>query len=505
MSEIIANMASPGLDRIRGDLESFQNELMEEYYRHYAGLKDDLSTAPIFDRFQHLFSLDSINEVAACMDEIGPDGDSRWAKYLRSFSTLGYIENSVKQVTDKAHTWEAGAKVEFDGETIPYRMVPIKLLNEPDAERRHALFEAKLGRTEELNEILLERMGTMHDMSAELAYKSYRDMCSSLKGIDYRQLEDKMEDLLRRTEKIYLTEMDQMLTARAGISLSNAWSCDVPYTFKGADFDKYFDKEKLVPAFNETLKDMGIDPGSYSNIHVDTEEREKKMPRAFCAPVKVPDDIKLVIRPVGGWTDYGAFFHEGGHAWHFGSARADLPAEYRYLGDNSVTEAFAFLFDYLTTNSLWLKSRLGMETAEEFGRFALTSKLMFLRRYASKLIYEMKLHQGKVEKEHQEVYKATLQRGLKLRHTEKHYLEDVDDAFYCAEYLRAWVFEGQLREAMVEKFGEEWFQNENAGPYLKELWSYGQKFPAEELIQTIGYVELDIEPLLEEIEVGLQS
>jgi hypothetical protein len=102
-------------------------------------------------------------------------------------------------------------------------------------------------------------------------------------------------------------------------------------------------------------------------------------------------------------------------------------------------------------------------------------------------------------------YKATLQKALKFKHTEKHYLEDVDDGFYCAEYLRAWIFEAQLREALVEKFGEGWFENEKAGDYLKELWSYGQKYKADELVQTIGYVELDPDPLLEEIELGLRE
>ena len=104
-----------------------------------------------------------------------------------------------------------------------------------------------------------------------------------------------------------------------------------------------------------------------------------------------------------------------------------------------------------------------------------------------------------------EIYKNCLQKGLRFKHTEKHYLEDVDDAFYCAEYLRAWVFEGQLRAALVEKFGEEWFLSDKAGSYLRELWSYGQKFKADELVQTVGYIELEIEPLVQEIELGLKE
>jgi hypothetical protein len=118
-------------------------------------------------------------------------------------------------------------------------------------------------------------------------------------------------------------------------------------------------------------------------------------------------------------------------------------------------------------------------------------------------VYELKLHSGKAGPEFGEVYKNCLQKSLKFQHTEKHYLEDVDDAFYCAEYLRAWILEGQVRAALHEEFGEEWFASEKAGRYLRDLWSYGQKYSADELVKTIGYVDLDFEPMLQEIERGL--
>lgn len=498
-------MASPELGRIRGDLEAFQSELMAEFYGNYAGLKDELSTVPIYDRYSHLFSAEAIAAVVKAGEEAPPEEDQHRQRYLRAFSTMGYVDSAVKALTDKANTWEAKTTVAFGGEDIPYRMVPVRLRNEPDTGTRHRLFEAKLEVMAELNGYLLERMAKAHDTSSELGFKNYRDMCSSLKGIDYKRLEEGMEELLHGTEKLYVDEMDALLQERAGLSLSDAWSCDIPHAFKGEEYDRYFSKDRLVEAFFETLKAMGIDPGTYDNITIDTEDRERKTPRAFCAPVKVPDDVKLVIKPMGGWRDYEAFFHEGGHAWHFGSTDREHPAEYRYLGDNSVTEGFAFLFGHLVTDRLWLKKYLGFEDSGDYVRFTLVNKLMFLRRYASKLVYEMKLHQAHVTSELGDVYRANLQKGLKFKHSEKHFLEDVDDGFYCAEYLRAWIFDGQLRATLAEKFGEEWFLSEKAGAYLKELWSYGQKYNADELVRTVGYIELDSEPLIQEIERGLSE
>ena len=493
------------VDRLRGDVEPFESELMEEFYRNYAGLKDDLETVAIYDKYAHLFSKEAIDLVRS--SALGEEGveDPRWPRYLLTFSTMGYVDSAVKHLTDKANSFESHSTVESDGEQIPYRMVPVKLRNEPDPEKRRALFELKLVETVKLNEVLLERIAGLHDLSTGLGFKNYWDLCTKLKGVDYKALEAELEEFTRRTESLYAEHITDALEKRAGVTLSEAWSCDIPYAFRGEEFDRYFEKDKLVDAFSRTLKGMGLDPDKRTNIELDLEERPKKTPRAFCAPIKVPEQVKLVIKPTGGWRDYDAFFHEGGHAWHFGNTKKDLPAEYRYLGDNSVTESFAFLFNYLTTNPLWLKEVLGMENPDAFVRFALVNKLMFLRRYGAKLVYELKLHNAKVTTDFGEVYRNCLQKALKFKHTDKHYLEDVDDGFYCAEYLRAWILEGQVREALVQEFGDDWFRNRKAGNYLKELWSYGQKYTADELVKTVGYAALDVDPLVDEIERTLKE
>src|SRR5205085_9560255 len=63
-------------------------------------------------------------------------------------------------------------------------------------------------------------------------------------------------------------------------------------------------------------------------------------------PTRRSSDL-LVMRPHGGQTDWNTFLHELGHALHFAYMRPDLPYEYRWLGDNSVTEGYAMLFDHL--------------------------------------------------------------------------------------------------------------------------------------------------------------
>ena len=111
--------------------------------------------------------------------------------------------------------------------------------------------------------------------------------------------------------------------------------------------------------------------------------------------MSVPDEVYLVIARHGGRDDYAALFHEAGHTEHYANVEASLPFEFRYLGDNSVTEGFAFLFEHLTEDPAWLRAVLGADDPERlaaYSGFTRASKFVFLRRYAAKLSYELELH-----------------------------------------------------------------------------------------------------------------
>ena len=121
---------------------------------------------------------------------------------------------------------------------------------------------------------------------------------------------------------------------------------------------------------------------------VDAEPRPKKTPRAFCAPVRVPEEVYLVLTRIGGREDYETLMHEAGHAEHFSHVDPALPVEHRYLGDNSVTEGFAFLFQHLTEDPAWLEHPPG-DRRPRAGRGPRAQQQrkthLVLRRYCTKI------------------------------------------------------------------------------------------------------------------------
>ncbi len=161
---------------------------------------------------------------------------------------------------------------------------------------------------------------------------------------------------------------------------------------RAPDLDAHFPADQLVECFEQTLSGLGIDLRSQRGVVLDLEPRPSKTPRAFCAPARVPDEVYLVLSPIGGHDDFAILFHEGGHTEHYASVQPGLPFEYRMLGDNAITESFAFLLERLVENPVWLEERLGITNADAIAAHGRATRALYLRRYCAKFTYELELH-----------------------------------------------------------------------------------------------------------------
>jgi hypothetical protein len=211
---------------------------------------------------------------------------------------------------------------------------------------------------------------------------------------------------------------------------------------------------------------------------------------------RVPAEVYLVMPPIGGRQDYAALFHEAGHAEHYGCTDAELAFEFRHLGDNAVTESYAFLLEGLTANPAWLEGLLGAEGAEAATEHARASRLVFLRRYSAKIAYEVELHGPGVDLDEMPGrYASLLGQRVGVEWPRETWLSDVDAGFYVACYLRAWALEVDWRGELEGRLGGEWFATAEAGAWLRGLWARGQRLGAEELLADAAGRGLDFERL----------
>jgi hypothetical protein len=495
---------APGLDGLRRDGEAMSEALSREFYESGAGLKATAELRPIYARYPQVLGDDALALVRAEF-ESAPEGSEakRGTRLLLDWQVDGMVSRELAALDEREIAWESSAVVTLgDGRTVPYQQVAIDIGNAADRRERMALERARAALVaKELAPLRREHFQREHDLTAKLAIApGYVDTFVALSGVDLRALAAQCAAFLRDTQPMWDDVARETVRTKLGLALGEATRADVLALMRAPEFDAHFPGGALEGAARRNMAEMGIDATAGGRVRFDTGDREGKRSRAFCAPVRIPEEVYLVMRPHGGQTDYTTFMHELGHALHFGYMRADYPFEYRWLGDNSVTESYAMLFDHLMQNAGWLLryTALTKRDLPAFQRAAGFEELQFLRRYCGKLLYELELHSGAHAWDAlPDLYVQTLTGATAFRYDPADAFVDVDPRFYAARYLRAWQLQALIAETLVEKFNEDWYRNPRAGPWIVgQLYGEGQRELAHELAERVAGRGLSFDPLV---------
>jgi len=502
-------VTAPSIDELRASVEQYTQEAEYEHYLHFSGRKSSLEMATVVARHAEAFTAEAVRSVLESAQR-STDADERRRHFALAEAVAGvYLDRELAAPGDELATAEAHATVTVGGETVPFHTAAVMVQNELDRQRRAAIEEARMEVMARLNP-LRERIFTRHhELIAELGFPGYVEFYATLKQIDLDALGRVVSGFLDRTRDLYLEHIAAWFEDQIGVSFRDAQRHDGAVLFRMADHDAWFDGNQMIGSLEQVLGGLGVTLAGQSDVHLDTEDRPGKNPRAFCAPVRAPEEVYLVIRPTGGYQDYRALYHEAGHAEHFASVDAVRPFEERQLGDNSVTEAYATVMEHLLLDPAFVAGLSGASLPEVSGfvRRAHIYYLYMVRRYAAKIVYELELHRGGPAElaAMPERYAAWLSRNLGFRHRPEPYLADVDPGFYAAQYLRSWMLEAQLRERWRSRHGERWWAAATAGAELRSLWSLGQALPAHLLAVALGMDALGIDALERRIRQALAA
>jgi hypothetical protein len=449
-----------------------------------------------------VFTLGNIGLVTRAENEEPDSVQKKRLRYLRRYLTTEYISKEIAHLTDSVTNLEATSVVMVGGKEIPYRQISSMLANEKNQDRRAMLYMATDSVLSRLNPVLASVEESYQNLADTLGYESYNAMVGQLKEIDLAQFKIECEDVLNRTEEEYLALLNELLARQLKLAPGRFHRYDTAPLFRNKRFDRYFSPDSMIPVLEATYAGMGISVSHQQGLRIDAEDRETKNPRAVCYPVEVPSDVRLSIKPYGGVDDYLALFHEVGHGLHYANTEENA-FEFKYIGEPTVTETYAFLSEYLLANQAWLRTRSGMPTRhlKDFVRFQAFHRLYFIRRYAAKFLYEYQLHSGNPDAP--AIYARLLSSALGFVATpsdEKRYLTDVDALYYSAGYLRAWFLESQLNEKLKADFGVNWFEHPDAGAFLLRLWASGDRLNGDELAHSLGYETIAPDALLREVD-----
>jgi hypothetical protein len=502
-------MKSPlSIERLRREGEQFMEELSREYYDAHSGLKSTADLQPVYQKHRAILGPDALAVAREFFERSGEGSEERRsARLLLDWQVESQSSRELAALDEREIAWEGDAVVTTgDGRRIPYQRVGIEQGNSTDRDERAALETARAALVQrELAPMRRERLQRERDITEALGLApNYNATWELLSGVSLTALRDECAAFLRDTQAMWDEVLPAVTKRVLGMRPSEMTRADALALFRAREFDRYFPAAEMEPKILGQVREMGVDPLANGRIRLDTGEREGKRSRAFCAPVRVPDEVYLVLRPHGGQTDWNTFLHELGHALHFAYMRPDLPMEFRWMGDNSVTEGYAMLFDHLMQDARWLQRYTGLDkqTTPAFLRSAGLEELHFLRRYCAKLIYETDLYGGAVSWEAlPDLYVELLSTATSVRYDRADAFVDVDPRYYAARYLRAWQLQALLTETLMERYDVDWWRNPRAGPWIAQaLFGEAQRELAHEQASRVAKKPMDFAPLVRSVE-----
>ena len=494
----------PQLQEIRGRAETRLQDLSRAYFRYHAGHETDPGMAAIIRRYEDLLAPEVQATIRGAWEDAAEPALRQQLGYLYGDCLRNVLRRDLAAPGDALSQASARAVVALDGETISYPQASIAVGRTADRAKRRRLAEATRAVTQALNPEREALLAAEHrQVAEELNFPGYRAFYEMVRGIDFAALAPEAETFLAETRGLYEAEMGAWLGAGLGLALGEAETHDVLTLRRAADFEASFPADRLVPALHATLTGMGLPADAITGVAMDLDTRPGKSSRAFCMGVRIPGEVHLCITPTGGPDDYRALFHEAGHAMHFGHADAALPFEFRYMGDNSVCELFAFVLEHIVLEDAWLTEMVGLtpEAARDFRRAMGRLYLYDLRRFAAKHLFELALHAPGPFDAKAATYADLLTSHLGVKHHPEDYLAATDGGFYTAQYFRAWCLEAQLKADLKARFGEAWWKDPAAGAHMRGLWSLGQSLPGDRLAARItgGPAVVSPQPLLAEV------
>jgi hypothetical protein len=495
------------LEHYRREFVDFNIASSREYYLFFSGKKPRYGISEIYSRYSDLFTLEAIERLKKQRDEIDEYYETNRTALSRliNFASEHYLELKVKELNEEIANAEADSKIEWGSDKIQYQDLPLILGNEKNQKTRRDLYNRQIRLIDSINYLRIERIEKYQTLSAKLGFDNYLELNKEQKKVDFVALDSQMQQFLANTDKIYRINLEHELSKHLHLPLSEAERYDSFYFVRLHQYNQLFPPKLFLSAYRETMDDLGINVEQQKNIKIDLSRNHRKSARAFCAPIVIPDDIRLVIKPVGGISDYEAFFHEAGHCQHFAFTAQDLRPEFKYSGDYALTETFAFLFNYLVGDQYWLEQMLNRTDLNELYSALMLTKLYSIRRHAGKLHYEIKLFSSKTSDKLADEYEESLSNSTYFHYNKVEYLTDIDGGLYTANYLRAWIFEVLLRNYLMTRYGRKWWKSKRAGNLLKEIWNTGNRYTVEEISSQIGLGPLIVEPLEAEFLMTLKS
>ncbi len=408
----------------------------------------------------------------------------------QQLATLGVAREARAEI-DALESARAQLAFALPGEktaTLGERDSDRLLLDEPSAQKRAAIAVAEARAAQPLAPLALARDAAVDKAVLALGLGSWTALEERALGMPLAQLADLAERTLVATEDVGSRAVAASSVRNIGVTADRLRRADLPRLARTAIADPQFTPGQAWPLARAVFTRIGAQPPP--SLRLDGEPSPSKGARPLALLVDPPIDVRLSLRPAGGFEEQRATFHEGARA--LGGVLTRVPRwELAQLGDGSAAEGAAQLFEALAGDPGWLRAvtQLRGEPLDDVVHTEATRRVLAARRAAALVLFELRRREGPATAAAEAaLYRGLLQRALFC------VLSDDDAARWALEadpMLRtATPLLGAVLAAQLEqKLGLSWWSAPQ--PALPQLWAGGRSLTALQAARALGLAQLD--------------
>lgn len=481
-------MAAFSLDSFERRAETFAQARAWREWQFQAGLRPGRGLLGLYDEdFPDLTSRDLYLDL-----QDATDVDPRRKARLGSFLASAHLEGTTRELAARVGGFCGRGTISFEDEDLSWRLAPARWATITEVPRRHALAEAwREAVRHELNPALERWHEALRAALVPLSGQDWLTFWAEQRGLDLNACTRLASTLLELSGEVYGHALG-VYFGQLELPIDDAWSADAAWAFRAPRFDVVFGELSRLPILVRALRDLGIELETQTNVRL---EGGLAAP-VRSIPVHVPDEVHVLLRPIGGYQDYLNSLRGLGMAEHPAHTDRSLPFWQRWLGDATPTLAYGLLLEGLVRDRAWLAARLEYTASDDFRVISHVAWLYRLRELAAHMLYAPHLWQAEPGSALAAEFEQSLSAALHVRHFGEEYLLDLLDAPWsvlgAAVGLRAELFAAHLRLYLKREFDEEWWRSGRAARFLRdELWRPGRRHTADDLLGFLGFEGYD--------------
>jgi hypothetical protein len=308
----------------------------------------------------------------------------------------------------------------------------------------------------------------LNDQAKAVGEEGYYEFLRRVEGWNIELTRTTAEALLENTEASYLALLEEYAQSELGLEVRKVRTYDVDRLLFFPAISEKVSAVKLEKLLEQSFKESGVDLGKQRSLRRDLREKKGRNPEAKAHPLDY-GKAEVTMIPTGQVSDFPDAMGAIGEAQFYYRIPRDVPFEEAVAGTNIYPSVYRALFEMVTEEPAWISAHLKLKgvSADEVSKALRFRRLLRIRKAAGNFIFQLQLHENpRIEAD---AYNDLMEQALGWKRTGNDadaYLASNDD-YRSGGLLLGYVIAAQVRQALIEQWGPEWFRNEALADKLK--------------------------------------